>query len=241
MRPSPITHSILVRLYQRNGYSEDAYEAVEQLYHHHGLPSPVIPPERRRKRGAGRRGGRNKAISAPSSSMPMEAADRTPAPARGQAQPLEAGMRQAPQPLSQLLQLQQALHLSVPPALQPPLQLQPPAFQTPAVHPGLLPTAQALGLPMQYGDPMMSQDATLAGLAAAAKQLSLMQALSMETNSIPHVVHQAATCPAPLGEQQFPNLLQQTTRGPVPVCPQRDGAPAGSLFVGNGVYRFAGS
>jgi pentatricopeptide repeat protein len=40
MGPSTITHSILVRLYQRNGYTEQALEAVAQLYEHHGIPRP---------------------------------------------------------------------------------------------------------------------------------------------------------------------------------------------------------
>lgn len=41
MRPSAITHSILVRLYQRAGYEEDAAEAVAQLYQHHGIERPM--------------------------------------------------------------------------------------------------------------------------------------------------------------------------------------------------------
>lgn len=40
MRPSAITHSILVRLYQRAGYEDDATEAVAQLYQHHGIERP---------------------------------------------------------------------------------------------------------------------------------------------------------------------------------------------------------
>jgi len=40
MRPSAITHSILVRLYQRAGYDDDATEAVAQLYQHHGIDRP---------------------------------------------------------------------------------------------------------------------------------------------------------------------------------------------------------
>merc|ERR1719450_2023874 len=40
MMPSSITHSILVRLYQRNGYKGDAFDAVAQLYQHHGLEKP---------------------------------------------------------------------------------------------------------------------------------------------------------------------------------------------------------
>jgi pentatricopeptide repeat protein len=41
MRPSAITHSILVRLYQRAGYEDDAAEAVAQLYQHHGIERPT--------------------------------------------------------------------------------------------------------------------------------------------------------------------------------------------------------
>jgi len=41
MRPSAITHSILVRLYQRAGYEDDATEAVAQLYQHHGIERPM--------------------------------------------------------------------------------------------------------------------------------------------------------------------------------------------------------
>jgi pentatricopeptide repeat protein len=40
MRPSAITHSILVRLYQRAGYEEEASEAVAQLYAHHKIDRP---------------------------------------------------------------------------------------------------------------------------------------------------------------------------------------------------------
>lgn len=42
MRPSSITHSILMRLHQRAGYEEDAAEAVAQLYQHHGLERPNV-------------------------------------------------------------------------------------------------------------------------------------------------------------------------------------------------------
>jgi pentatricopeptide repeat protein len=41
MIPSTITHSILMRLYQRSGYTEQALEAVAQLYEHHGIPRPT--------------------------------------------------------------------------------------------------------------------------------------------------------------------------------------------------------
>merc|ERR1719503_73037 len=54
MRPSSITHSILVRLYQRNGHRADAADAVDQLYVHHGLERPSGSSERG---GRGNRGG----------------------------------------------------------------------------------------------------------------------------------------------------------------------------------------
>ena len=40
MKPSSITHSIFLRLYQRNGYKGNAMDAVAQLYQHHGLEKP---------------------------------------------------------------------------------------------------------------------------------------------------------------------------------------------------------
>jgi len=52
MRPSTITSSILVRLYQRAGYEDDAMQVVEQLYQHHGIERPSFND---RSRGAGRR------------------------------------------------------------------------------------------------------------------------------------------------------------------------------------------
>merc|ERR1719335_1787088 len=60
MKPSPITHSILVRLYKRAGYDQQALEAVALLYQHHGLEKPVGNGER--GRGQGRR-DRDKAKS----------------------------------------------------------------------------------------------------------------------------------------------------------------------------------
>merc|ERR1719336_3266715 len=53
MRPSAITHSILVRLYQRNGYKADAFDAVAQLYQHHGLDRPNTGAERNGKGSSG--------------------------------------------------------------------------------------------------------------------------------------------------------------------------------------------
>jgi len=40
MKPSSITHSIFLRLYQRNGYKGSASDAVAQLYQHHGVEQP---------------------------------------------------------------------------------------------------------------------------------------------------------------------------------------------------------
>lgn len=63
MKPSSITHSIFMRLYQRNGYKGNASEAVAQLYQHHGLerPTSLEKPLRSRgiKTGKNQRGGSN--------------------------------------------------------------------------------------------------------------------------------------------------------------------------------------
>jgi len=58
MQPSSITHSILVRLYQRNGYKGDAIEAVAQLYMHHGMERPTQNADSRRgpRRGGDKKG-----------------------------------------------------------------------------------------------------------------------------------------------------------------------------------------
>jgi len=53
MRPSVITHSIFVRLYERNGYKGSASDAVAQLYEHHGLHQPGRAHERGSKIRAG--------------------------------------------------------------------------------------------------------------------------------------------------------------------------------------------
>jgi pentatricopeptide repeat protein len=61
LKPSSITHSILVRLYQRNGYKGNCFDTVAQLYQHHGLDSPDEIAERGGKSGGGgggRRGDR---------------------------------------------------------------------------------------------------------------------------------------------------------------------------------------
>merc|ERR1719270_2221930 len=67
MKPSSITHSIFMRLYQRNGYKGNASEAVAQLYQHHGLerPTSLEKPVRSRgvKTGKNQRGGSNNAGS----------------------------------------------------------------------------------------------------------------------------------------------------------------------------------
>lgn len=62
MRPSSITHSIFMRLYQRNGYKGNASEAVAQLYQHHGLDRPTgleKPGRSRGVKGNKTRGGYN--------------------------------------------------------------------------------------------------------------------------------------------------------------------------------------
>merc|ERR1711920_515711 len=65
MKPSSITHSIFLRLYQRNGYKGNANDAVAQLYQHHGLERPHKSghdkgSERGGNRTNGRRGDRDK-------------------------------------------------------------------------------------------------------------------------------------------------------------------------------------
>jgi len=52
MKPSSITHSILVRLYQRNGYKGDAHDAVAMLFQHHGLDKPNFVNEHRSGRSS---------------------------------------------------------------------------------------------------------------------------------------------------------------------------------------------
>eukprot|EP00928_Gymnodinium_smaydae_P095383 TRINITY_DN819_c0_g6_i1.p1 TRINITY_DN819_c0_g6~~TRINITY_DN819_c0_g6_i1.p1 ORF type:complete len:633 (-),score=129.09 TRINITY_DN819_c0_g6_i1:163-2061(-) len=42
MQPSSITHSILLRLYQHNGYKGDCMDAVAKLYQHHGVEKPFV-------------------------------------------------------------------------------------------------------------------------------------------------------------------------------------------------------
>jgi len=52
MKPSSITHSIFLRLYQRNGYKGNASDAVAQLYQHHGLERPYGLEKTSRGRGS---------------------------------------------------------------------------------------------------------------------------------------------------------------------------------------------
>jgi len=62
MKPSSITHSIFLRLYQRNGYKTNASDAVAQLYQHHGLERPPENADRGAKNtGGGRRGEKHRA------------------------------------------------------------------------------------------------------------------------------------------------------------------------------------
>jgi pentatricopeptide repeat protein len=58
MKPSSITHSIFMRLYQRNGYKGNASEAVAQLYQHHGLERPTSLEKPSRSRGKGNKSQR---------------------------------------------------------------------------------------------------------------------------------------------------------------------------------------
>lgn len=64
MKPSAITHSIFLRLYQRNGYKGNAMDAVSQLYQHHGLEKPSGMIEKASKVAARRdnrgRGSKNR-------------------------------------------------------------------------------------------------------------------------------------------------------------------------------------
>jgi len=63
MKPSSITHSILVRLYQRNDYKGNCFDAVALLYQHHGLEKPNSVMDRGGKgnnNGGSRRGDRNR-------------------------------------------------------------------------------------------------------------------------------------------------------------------------------------
>merc|ERR1719460_1015470 len=57
MKPSSITHSIFLRLYQRNGYKGDCLDAVALLYQHHGLERPNGVMERPGKGGSSGGGG----------------------------------------------------------------------------------------------------------------------------------------------------------------------------------------
>ncbi|CAK9058481.1 Pentatricopeptide repeat-containing protein At1g62930 [Durusdinium trenchii] len=76
MKPSSITHSIFLRLYQRNGYKGNALDAVAQLYQHHGLEKPSGTVEKASK-AAARRENRTKG--------------NKPRPAKAAAKPKSAG------------------------------------------------------------------------------------------------------------------------------------------------------
>lgn len=60
MRPSSITHSILVRLHQRNSFKGDAVDAVAKLYQHHGLERPQGSSDRVKGSRSGRRGDKQR-------------------------------------------------------------------------------------------------------------------------------------------------------------------------------------
>merc|ERR550537_442676 len=48
-KPSPITHSILGKLYRAAGYGQQSLEAVAWLYQYHGLQPPVVCARRRER------------------------------------------------------------------------------------------------------------------------------------------------------------------------------------------------
>eukprot|EP00427_Karlodinium_veneficum_P021290 CAMPEP_0169119782 /NCGR_PEP_ID=MMETSP1015-20121227/31748_1 /TAXON_ID=342587 /ORGANISM="Karlodinium micrum, Strain CCMP2283" /LENGTH=665 /DNA_ID=CAMNT_0009182701 /DNA_START=52 /DNA_END=2049 /DNA_ORIENTATION=- len=66
LRPSAITHSILIRLYQKAGYEDDAPDAVAHLYQHYGIDRPNAGD---RGKGNGRRNQRSPLASPTSSPM----------------------------------------------------------------------------------------------------------------------------------------------------------------------------
>eukprot|EP00437_Effrenium_voratum_P009256 CAMPEP_0181428854 /NCGR_PEP_ID=MMETSP1110-20121109/16897_1 /TAXON_ID=174948 /ORGANISM="Symbiodinium sp., Strain CCMP421" /LENGTH=529 /DNA_ID=CAMNT_0023552101 /DNA_START=52 /DNA_END=1641 /DNA_ORIENTATION=+ len=86
MKPSSITHSIFLRLYQRNGYKGNAMDAVAQLYQHHGLEKPSGTVEKASK-AAARRENRARAPQ-----------DRNAAKPNGSWRPLPVGSTQKPLP-----------------------------------------------------------------------------------------------------------------------------------------------
>lgn len=81
MRPSSITHSIFMRLYQRNGYKGNASEAVAQLYQHHGLERPMNLEKPMRARGAKAKSWRGSGGSFDSIGQPLPAGCLSQTPA----------------------------------------------------------------------------------------------------------------------------------------------------------------
>jgi len=69
LKPSAITNSILLRLYQKAGYEEGASEAVVQLYQRHGLERPACGDRNSRR---GQRGGTRYGQSSPASSLGVQ-------------------------------------------------------------------------------------------------------------------------------------------------------------------------
>jgi len=112
MKPSSITHSIFLRLYQRNGYKGTAGDAVAQLYQHHGLERPQSLEKPTRGKGAKGKVGRNMGGGSsssgydnrPSQQMPMMHGGHGPLPPgyltqagmSGMPLPRESMMGQAP-------------------------------------------------------------------------------------------------------------------------------------------------
>lgn len=99
MQPSGITHSILVRLYQRNGHRADAADAVDQLYSHHGLQRPQGAGD-----GRGRGGGNRRRGGDGRQGQQGQQQDRRRIPAKGQGPRSSgggdyAGQRQPPGPV----------------------------------------------------------------------------------------------------------------------------------------------
>lgn len=251
LTPSPITYSILVRLYQKGGsYSASgAADAVGQLYEHHGLARPSAPPASER-RGSGRRGRAHHANvekprhAAGATSKVWLTAAAAPAPPAAPA---------AQQPAT--LQLMQAL------ASQAPAQLAVHHLGVEQAHPGFDGTTIQLpnpagqpGVAADIGEAMRAAQAQAAraqaaqvqaaqaqAALAAYKSIGLVQSLELQQNSCsvldaPPSKEGVGGPPAPCSRQPFPNLLQQAARGPVPVATQADPG-AGQFYYGPGVHR----
>jgi len=69
LKPSAITNSILLRLYQKAGYEEGASEAVAQLYQRHGLEKPAYGDRNTRR---GQRSGPRNGQPSPASSLGLQ-------------------------------------------------------------------------------------------------------------------------------------------------------------------------